>query len=468
MKMKKMFALLLAMMMVITMVAGCGGDNTTDDEGGNATTYDNSITVIWDSSAFLYDFENIDSAITKAEKEIASGMTKDSPLVQAQIANTKLIRDWAAEKEYNITSVAWGWADSLTSKLNAAFLAKEGPDLILGETQMPKYAADGNLVAFPDDLAAYIRENCSPAAYQDMEYDGKIYGICLTPSPTILVWNKDILKQTASYGEGTSVYENGPKDWAEWEAVMKEVDALNSTQKYAGGVYCAGNYGGYLRVGALMNGAGGGYADASGNPAINTAENKLAMEFVRKTYSHTIPGILNAIQDSDYLTAFDRGNLAYKMDGVWSIYESQNLNFECGFAPVPGIKEGESSNMLIGAAYMGVPTYSNNQEIVFDLIKRMIQEDIQSNIGNAGLRTPVLKSVITSETYKQAHPELYTFANNMLDGSVRGLPVFVHNQMDLWDAVGDALNSILTTDQDITAVLATAQGAMEKANQPNK
>ena len=129
-------------------------------------------------------------------------------------------------------------------------------------------------------------------------------------------------------------------------------------------------------------------------------------------------------------------------------------------------------------------TYSSNESMyakvssgsaVYDviipsdyMIARMIQEDIQSNIGNAGLRAPVLKSVITSEAYKQAHPELYTFANNMLDGSVRGLPVFIHNQMDLWDAVGDAFNSILTTDQDITAALTTAQGAMEKANQPNK
>lgn len=150
---------------------------------------------------------------------------------------------------------------------------------------------------------------------------------------------------------------------------------------------------------------------------------------------------------------------------IWSVYESQNLNFECGFSLVPGAKEGDVSNMLIGAAYMAVPTYSNNQEVAFDLIRRMIQEDIQSNIGKAGLRPPILKSVITSDAYKQEHPELYTFANNMLDGSVRGLPAFTRNQMELWDAVGDAFNSVVTTDNDITAILTTAQSEMEKANQ---
>lgn len=457
-KLIKLAALASCAAVLAALVSGCGNQEETP-----VSTYDKTLTLLWDSGTFLYDFDDIGNAISKAEKDIESGLSKDTPLIRSQIENTKLIKAWTDEREYNVKSVAWGWADSLTSKLNAAFLAKQGPDLIIGETQMPKYAADGNLVAFPDDLAAFVRENCSPAAYQDMEIDGKIYGLSLAPSITILVWNKDILKQTQSYGEGTSVYENGPKDWEEWEKVMLEVDALNSKQLYAGGVYCGSNYGGYLRVGALMNGAGGGYADASGAPKINTAENQLAFDFVRRTYSHTIAGTLNATQDSDYFTAFDRGNLAYKMDGIWAVHDAQNLNFDCGFSLVPGPKEGDVSNMLIGAGYLAVPNYTDKQDVVFDLLRRILEEDIQKNIAKGGLRSPMLKSVITSEEYKAEQPLLYEFANYTLDGSVKGLPSFQGNQIDLWASVGTAINAAVTTDTPIESILSAAQGSMTTA-----
>ena len=456
--MKKIFSLLLIFSLMLGLLTGCGDSSSSDK-----STSSDQLTVLWDSSAFLYDFDSLGSVIDKTKQDITSGTTKDTPLIQSQIANTELIAGWAKEKGIDIKCNAWGWADSLTSKLNAAFLAKDGPDLIIGETQMPKYATDGNLVAFPDDLAKYIRENCSPVAYKDMEIDGKIYGLTLAPSMTILVWNKDILKKTKSYGPGTSVYEKGPKDWAEWESVMKEIDALKSQQIYAGGVYCAGNYGGYLRVGALMNGAGGGFADEGGKPKINTKENQEAFSFIRRMNTHTLAGTLNTPQDADYFAAFNRGNLAYIMDGVWAVHNAGTLDFECGFSLIPGKEEGQVSNMLIGAGYMAVPSYSKNQELAFELLRRMLESDIQQNLANGGLRAPVLKSIVQSDEYKEKQPLLYEFSKYALENELRGLPRFKGNQIDLWAAVGVAVNSAATTESPLGGVLETAQQKMSEA-----
>lgn len=450
-------------MMSCMIFTGCGNQEVTDNEGVGESSGGNTLSVLWDSSVFLLGFDDIDTAIADKEKEIAGEDPEDIVDDQKLIENTKIMKEWAEEKGYEIESLAWGWADQLTSKLNAAFLAKSGPDIIAGETQMPQYAMDGNLEPFPEDLANYIRENCSYASYADMEFDGKIYGVCLTPSICILTWNKDILKQTKSYGEGTSVYENGPKDWAEWLDVMKEVSTLSKKQLYAGGLYCGGNNGGYLRVGAMMRGAGGDYANAEGTPNMNTPENQAAFEFIRTMYKYTVSGIIDSPQESDFNTAFDRGNLAYKVDGLWSIKGAEELDFECGYSLVPGENEGDVSNMLIGAVYMSVPTYSKNKEAAFDLIRRSLESDIQQNVADMGLRAPVLKSVIQSDSYKESNPLLYKFANYMLENKVTGLPPFSGTLSDLWSSVGVAINSALTTNESVDKILSTAQDSMNKA-----
>lgn len=466
----KKIAILCAFVLLVGLCStGCANNNQSEENSNNqqSGSDDNTLSVLWDSSVFLMGFNDVEVAVAEKRKQMANEDQESIDSGEKLIENTQIINDWVEQKGYKLESLSWGWADQLTSKLNAAFLAKSGPDVIVGETQMPQYAKAGNLEPFPDDLADYIRENCSYAAYADMEFDGKIYGVCLTPSICVLTWNKDILSQTKSYGKGTSVYENGPKDWEEWLEVMKEVSALSNKQLYAGGAYCGGNNGGYLRVGALMRGAGGDYADKNMTPNINTKENVAAFEFVRQMYKYTVAGVLNAPQESEFNTAFDRGNLAYKVDGMWSVKGAESLDFECGYSLVPGKEEGDVSNMLIGAAYLSVPTYSNNKEVAFELIKRCLEDDIQQNIADIGLRAPVLKSVIESDEYKASNPQMYEFANYMLNNKVQGLPSFSGNLSDLWTSVGEALSSTLTTTKDVGDILSATQISMEKANQSN-
>ena len=56
----------------------------------------------------------------------------------------------------------WGWLEDLIQKERDAFLAGRGPDIILGRTQMPDFAASGYLEPFPEYLAEKIREIAVP------------------------------------------------------------------------------------------------------------------------------------------------------------------------------------------------------------------------------------------------------------------------------------------------------------------
>ena len=456
---KIILSVLLAMTLLFTSVACTRGGGASGD----------TLTVIWDSAAFLYNFDEIGAAIDTAEaqleQDIGNPTEAEKNLTRKQIDNTKLMQAWAQEQGKTIKCVDWGWADTLTQKLSAAFFANEGPDIVCGESQMPYFMDQGVLEPFPDDLSAYIKQNISPLAYETMmDADGKIYGICLSPSNTILAWNKEILR---SAGVDSDVIENGPSSWAEWESAMQKVADMNNPLKLPGGVYYGANNGGYLRVGALMNGVGGSYADEAGEPKINTSANEEAFEFVRKTaelnnYNTSLKGT-----DSGYFSAFTGGNIAYIMDGVWAVQQNSGLSFEVGFSRVPGKEEGTTSNQLLGAAYMCVPTYSANKELAFDCLERMLQTDIQQNIADGGLRTPVLKSVYESDDYKTEHALLYSFVAGIEEEDVPGLPPFV-KALDLsgvWTAVGSCLSELTKSgnSQTVAQLLEKAQEGMMAA-----
>ncbi len=454
--MKKIFLTLLCVCLFLLPSTGCGKSGDSAD----------TLTVIWDSAAFLYNFDDIGTAIETAEEQLENNIGNPSEatknLTRKQIESTKLMQEWAQGKGKTIKCVDWGWADPLTQKLSAAFFAQEGPDIICGESQMPYFMEQNVLEPFPKDLADYIKQNVSPLAYETMtDSEGNIYGICLCPSNTILAWNKDILEEA---NVSQDIIDNGPSSWAEWESAMQKVSDMNNPLKLPGGVYYGANNGGYLRVGALMNGAGGSYADASGDPKIDTDANETALEFVRKTaqlnnFNTSLKG-----SDAGYFSAFTGGNIAYIMDGVWAVQQNSGLSFDVGFSVVPGVEEGTTSNQLLGAGYMSVPTYSKNKELAFECLERMLQKDIQQNIADGALRTPVLKSVYQSEEYQTEHPLLYSFVSDESEQEIPGLPPFV-KAVDLtgvWDAVGACLSELTKSNSSasVADLLSKAQKDM--------
>ena len=251
-KLKRLIFLIINFLIVFVIVA-CGG-------GGMQANNGDKLVLMLDSSSFLYGFDDIDVAISEQEKGIRDGIVKDNEQNRSLLENTKLLKAWGESKGKTIVSKNWGWADTLTQKLTAAFLSQETPDLIQGESQMPGFAKQGYLEPFPDELAKYIKENVSPLAYNDMEIDGKIYGIALTPSISLLYWNKDILRQANVSSE---IIENGPANWEEWESVMAQIYNTKDSKGInlnAGGVYVGNggvNYGAFFRVATLIDAAGG-------------------------------------------------------------------------------------------------------------------------------------------------------------------------------------------------------------------
>lgn len=444
--------MLLAAALSTAVLAGCSGGN----ESGMT-----EIDVLWDNLAFIIG-DDIDEAIASDEQSIAENLFDDIPRAQATLDNTKIMREYAEARNIKLSSANMGWNDGLTTALLSCFWMQDGPDIIQGEEQLPQFIEDGYIAPLPDDMAERIREKCSPVAYKALERDGKLYGVAIQPGVTLLFWNKDVLR-AAGYSDSDPIMTEGPKDWDEWLEVMERVD--QTTDARGGGLYVGSQMAGYLRVGALLDSNGTYYADDTGAPRIDDEASVQAFDFIRQQRQYNDNGICNSMDYfSTYNSAFARGDIAFKVDGNWCMYEleQQGIDYGCALLP-PRTEGGQRGTQLIGACYMCVPAYSEHKEEAFYLLEAMLDERIQTNIAKIGFRMPVLKSVIESDEYKEANEVAYIFANYAMNNEIKSLPPFRGNVSEIWNAVGVAFSSsysLSATLQTVRDALNDAQGKM--------
>lgn len=370
----------------------------------------------------------------------------------------KIMTSKLKEKNISIKAEDWGWGEPLIQKETAGFLAKNVPDIIVGETQMPGFAQQGLLEPFPDDIAAELRANVSPAAWKPMEYDGKIYGLALQPGVSSLYWNKKLVKEAGIDPEKPIT------SWQELADNAKKVTEAGKGKFYGGGVYGAPNFGGYLRYGALIGINGGSFADANGQPTFNSDANVETINLLRELNADHPAGLMVNNNEGTYFDAWKKGQTAYLIDGPWQVQQCKDAGLECGMSPIPLSPSGEAANVTIGAAFNSVPKDAKNKEAAFEYIKAMYSKEVQQLVADSNVRSPILKEISESPEYKEKHPEMYLHYQAM-SGNVSGLPTFAKDNSKVWQIWGDAVVKSLMTKGDVKAILDDAQ---KKAEQVTK
>lgn len=371
------------------------------------------------------------------------------PVLYQNIINDKL-----KSKNITLKTEDWGWGEPLIQKQTAGFLAKNIPDIIVGETQMSGFAQQGLLEPFPADMDQYIRENIAPAAWKPMEYDGKIYGFASQPGVNSLFWNKKLVKEAGLDPD------KAPATWDELAANLKKVTEAGKGKIYGGGVYGGPNAGGYLRYGTLLVINGGGFADDQGKPTFNSEANLKTIAFMKELNSYHPAGLMMNPNEGTYFDAFKKSQIAYLIDGPWRAVESSTLGIDYGMAPIPLSTGGSVGNITIGAAFHSVPKDAKNKEAAFEYIRAMYSEEVQTLIADTGVRSPVLKAIAESDDYKTKHPEMYQHYLAMA-GNVQGLPTFAKESSKVWQIFGDAVSKSVMTNGDIKSIMDDAQKKAE-------
>jgi len=366
----------------------------------------------------------------------------------------KAIQKQMKERGITIKMEDWGWGEPLIQKQTAGFLAKNMPDIIVGETQMAGFAQQGLLEPFPDAMAEEIRAGVAAAAWKPMEVDGKIYGLASQPGVSSLFWNKKLVREAGLDAE------KAPATWAELADAVKKVTEAGAGKFYGGGVYGAANFGGYLRYGALMAINGGTFADGNGQPTFNSEANIEVVTLLRELNAGHPPGLMANNNEGAYFDAWSKQQTAYIIDGPWRVQQDANNGIELGMAPLPLSPNGQPGNVTIGAAFHAVPKDSKNKDAALAYIKAMYSKDVQQIIADANVRSPILKEIAESDAYKSQHPQMYIHFQAMA-GNVNGLPTFAKDNSKAWQIWGDAVVKSMMTKEDIKKILDDAQAKAE-------
>ena len=458
---KKIGALALAIGMAFSCVA-CGETETgntdlmqellkDDFTLETLTGNEQEIQVLYDSG-YLSSSGYVDQFAERTKNNLLSNGTGKNGVMQYFIS--KALHNYnVKENNLRVNYLDWGWGDTLTQKLTSSFVAKSGPSVIIGESQIPQYAEDGLLKAFPEWLETEVRENCISAAYEVMEVDGKIYGLSFYPSVTMMFWNKDILRKA---GVDEKYIDKAPETWEEFLSVCK---TINSKGYSAGGLYCGDDLGGYLRSYPFMLMNSGKITDESGNIVVNSEENAETLQYFRDVAGYSLSGVLS-YNETTLDKQFNSGKIAYILDGTWRYENSMAAGFTAeniGYGRMPSPTGEETDTTLIGAMYFAVPNYASNAESAFKFIQSLISEEVQYQMARFNLRPTVLKSAGESDWFKTLSPVQYETFKLLNGGKAVGLPTYSKNNTEIWASFGKMISKAAATNESISSILTTAQ-----------
>lgn len=397
------------------------------------------------------DFGTIDQIDSALQAKIKDGGTSASQIAHDKWKLTYLdtLAKVTAEKGVTWTGLNWGWAEQLTQKEVNAFLAGTGPDVIIGETQMPGFAFHGYLKPFPKWLADEVRSKLVPGAYHPMEVNGKIYGIATYTGVDALYWNKKLLRKA---GLDPNV---APKTWAEWLKMSQAVTKAGKGAFYGGGTYAGPNFGGSLRVAPFMKMAGGGFIDKKGRAEFDSPGNVKALTFMHELAKNSPAGAAAGPSEGGWWDAFQQGKIAYVVDGPWRYQIGKQLGMDLGYSTLPVPAGGKPADVTIGAVFYGVPSYAKHPDAAFKFIESLFDKRVQDLIVANKARPPALKVYQNDKKFMSSYMATFYKA---LEGNVTGLRTYPGKQSaKIWDVFHQAMTQAIITNGNINEILAKAQ-----------
>lgn len=317
--MKKILAMFLAFSMVLGLTAcgGSGGSGSTTAAAAEAET-----------EAAETEAAEAEAAETEAAAE-ASGDKLALDVIISQYGNytqdwwSQFEKDFEAENadiDLNVEIVSW---NDLYTVVNTRISTNQAPD-ILNIDVFADYVADDLLMKAEDYTSDELKAKIIPSFWNANEMDGTVWALPILASARALFYNKDILEAAG--------VEAPPATWDEVLDACAKIKAYDSNivpwsldistdEGQAAFSYYTWNN-------------GGGFVDADGNWALNSAANVEAVEFMKK------------LIDSGYVTAdpytetrypqqdaFAAGSLAMML-GPCNLYDlAPDINF--GVAPMP-------------------------------------------------------------------------------------------------------------------------------------
>jgi multiple sugar transport system substrate-binding protein len=453
--MKKFIALLLACVMVFSF-SGCAKEQTNDETNAPATegaAKTDAETPKEEPSTEKIHLVAPKLGFTeeqiKLEKENAEAKGEDlSWSAKYYIGVTeKIAKDYP---NYDMEYVDWGWAETLDQKQRASILSGDVPSLVAGETFMPVYAASGMLDPLPQDIVDMVNPS-----FLIKNPEGVPVAVAYKSSIFMLFYNKTLMKNAGLDPESP------PKTWEEWKEMSRIITEKGEGKVFGGGVPSFPHAGGSLRATPFFRQMG---VDFGGGTTVSLTDPKMieTLQFIRDMNAYLPAGLGNSADEGPLWTEFQENEtVAFAVNGSWQQAGLEANGVDWGVTELPLPEGGVTGNCMVGAVYVGVPTQAENKEDCFNLIRVLLDTELQKNVVYETVPSP-LNIYIDSDAEYADNKTLKVATEALKNGTYAGLTTFDKNDAQIWEIINTKVLARTTmTNDSIEDICSEAQSEIE-------
>lgn len=355
-----------------------------------------------------------------------------------------------------------GWDEELRQNLVTALLAGTAPDVVVGENFFQQYAELGALVPI-DETVADIKDNLVSGTYKAAEFDGHIYGV----SAFTGVFG---FERNCSVVEAAGLdCDTPPKTWDE---LLEQARFI--TEKGDGAYYgytlqgpVGFSVGGIFRIAVYLAQAGAPMCKENCTyPYFNNPDAVPVMEFLREINRYTPPGLTFNPDEGQVYSQLFQGVSAYQVAGSWHpAWAIQSGCEDCRYSSVPIPADGQPASVIVGNVIYAVLKQSKHPDIAAEWVKFLARDDVQDLVFPTIGRLPSTRSALT-KLRPDAPPADQAYIDELLNNpELEILPQWRKDPQKLWTIYNDMLTKILTTEDDVAAIMDEAQMAADEVMQ---
>lgn len=354
--MKKLFALLLALTLMLSVASALA---------------ETTLTVwCWDPAFNIY-----------AMNEAAKAYEKVAPDVKINV-----VESLSADNE---TKQTVAFSSNQLDTLPDILLMQDNSGRKFLETFPGMYYPLDGKVNY-DDFAAY--------KYNNFTYDGKRYCVPFDNGVAATFVRTDYLEQA-----GYSLKDLTDITWDQFIEIGKKVKEV--TGKYM--LVTQVGYGDFMMM--MTQSAGTWFFDAEGKPQLNTSPViREVMQTLVKLHESGI--VMEAVDWSEYIAAFNNGNAASTLQGCWiigSIVQGQDQEGKWGVTNLPRLNvEGGTNYSSQGGSSWLIPANSKNAEEAVKFLNATFGGDVdfyQTILQQSGAIATYLPAA-NGAAYAEPHP----------------------------------------------------------------
>lgn len=324
------------------------------------------------------------------------------------------------------------YADYFTS-LQTQVAGGSAPDTFeLNYENFVTYARSGALL----DIGEYVTdaERYYPLALEGFTDDGVQYGLPMTFSDVVLIYNKDLF-DAAGVDYPTA-------DWT-WDDEQVAAEALTDAD--------AGVYGDYQPVSffefykALAQ-AGGTFFDDEGMAAFNSPEGVAAAEWLTGKPGTTMPTLADIGGTPDFDTnLFTSGNLAMWHNGIWQFNGLNESGVNYDIAVEPGSAQSANAVFMNGAVVSAGTDHPAEAAMWVSFLAGS-ETTVDTRLASSW-ELPAVNDEAAFASYLEVEsPANRQAVFDALDDIA--LPPVIERQQEMQDIMGQALERIVTDGVD--------------------